>query len=347
MAARRARACDTSGDVRGAPLASASRSSRRLKASAACVTCCRSRPPPPDEFGQRPQIALDAPKAARRLASAVFAGGHGPAEAGADRIDEDEIGEAQPGVRVVDQARGRFGHRAVVVQRQAPGPERGHVQPCSARARTAVEDEGEGAPRGILAVLVVTDVKHIGFGVVLVLPDPHRPRRSGVLELTAFDCERVSRLHARVGRGRYPRRGRWRRRGRWLRWRSVPCDGVRAAHDERGGDRRAEPAAPDARCHIPLLRLALVRDPAAFRTYHAHLATPASAEVDKRSGTSTMHGARDSGRGLTTRGAKTPRHAGCPELPTPLASPLPASARNRLRGERKHRCQPQPHAEMR
>ena len=116
-------------------------------------------------------------------------------------IDEDEIGEAQPGLRVVDQPGRRCGNRAVVVERKPPGPERAHVQPGRTRARAAVEHERDRARGRVLAVLSITDVKHGGLGVALVLPHPQRSGGGDVIELAAVDRDRVLRA-ARANRSK-------------------------------------------------------------------------------------------------------------------------------------------------
>ena len=84
------------------------------------------------------------------------------------RIDEDKIGELQPGLGVVDQTGRRFGYGALVAQLQSSGAERADVQPRRARPRAAVEYERD-RPRGdVLAVLAVADVEHESLGPSLL-----------------------------------------------------------------------------------------------------------------------------------------------------------------------------------
>ena len=94
--------------------------------------------PEADELGDRLGVLGDAPIFLRLgLAERV-------AEAGADRIDEDDVGDVEQAVRIVDDREGR---RAVVARvggdRDPLRPERAHVQPDRARAGAAVEQEGD------------------------------------------------------------------------------------------------------------------------------------------------------------------------------------------------------------
>jgi hypothetical protein len=68
-------------------------------------------------------------------------------EPGANWIDEDEIGESKPSLRIIDQPCRCWGNRTVLTQRYALGSQRPEVQPCRARTRPAVEHEGDGSGR--------------------------------------------------------------------------------------------------------------------------------------------------------------------------------------------------------
>src|SRR5439155_12479253 len=63
------------------------------------------------------------------------------AEAGADRVDEDEVGEREPRGLVLDELRRRGGHRPVDRERDPLRADGAHVQVRRRRAGTAVEDE--------------------------------------------------------------------------------------------------------------------------------------------------------------------------------------------------------------
>ena len=76
------------------------------------------------------------------LAVALLVGLDDAAEAGPDRIDEDEIREREPRGLVLDQLRGELGQRAVRRERDPLRPDRAHVQVRRRGARPAVEDEG-------------------------------------------------------------------------------------------------------------------------------------------------------------------------------------------------------------
>src|SRR5262249_34468269 len=68
--------------------------------------------------------------------------GDGAREAGADRVDEDEIRDVEQRVVVVDEsAWWRHRHARLVRQLDPPRPERPQVEPDRRRARAAVEAE--------------------------------------------------------------------------------------------------------------------------------------------------------------------------------------------------------------
>src|SRR6516165_2118257 len=72
----------------------------------------------------------------------LAAGGLGrPAPAGADGIDHDEIGEGEPGRRIVAHARGG---RVVSWKLENARADQAQVQISRCRARSAVEGEGDG-----------------------------------------------------------------------------------------------------------------------------------------------------------------------------------------------------------
>src|SRR5262249_61075350 len=62
------------------------------------------------------------------------------AEAGADRVDEDEVAEGEPRRLVLDEARGHRRERAVGGELDALRADRAHVQVRRRRSRAPVED---------------------------------------------------------------------------------------------------------------------------------------------------------------------------------------------------------------
>ena len=67
------------------------------------------------------------------------------AEAGAGRVDENEVGDVEQALVVVDDRVGRGGRMAVVRRDHAPWPERAHVQPYRRGAGAAIVQEGDRA----------------------------------------------------------------------------------------------------------------------------------------------------------------------------------------------------------
>ena len=94
--------------------------------------------PQPDELGDRLGVLGHAPIIGR------IGVAEGVAEAGADGIDEDDVGDVEQAVGIVDD---RIGRTAVVGgvggDRHPARAEGAHVQPDRARAGTAVEQEGD------------------------------------------------------------------------------------------------------------------------------------------------------------------------------------------------------------
>ena len=86
-----------------------------------------------DHFRQRFGVAMHAPEAV-----AAFGLGR-PAPAGADRIDQHQIGEGEPGVRVVGQT--DVGAVVVVAERSNARTDQAEIEERRAGARSAVEHE--------------------------------------------------------------------------------------------------------------------------------------------------------------------------------------------------------------
>ena len=124
---------------------------------------------------------------------------HQPAEAGPDRIDEDEVGEVEPGLRIGHEPGGLRGHDAVAFHRQPPGPERAKVQIGGSGTRSAVHDEGDRARRRIVARQGVGDEADIRLRPVLARHEGDRPGRGGEGETAPVERKLVPR---RPGRGK-------------------------------------------------------------------------------------------------------------------------------------------------
>ena len=92
-----------------------------------------------DRLGERFGVAMHAPE----RAAAVGLGGATPA--GADRIDHHQIGESEPGVRIVDQA--DIGAVKAVAESGDARTDQAEIEERGAGARTAVEHERYGAGR--------------------------------------------------------------------------------------------------------------------------------------------------------------------------------------------------------
>ncbi len=153
-----------------------------------------------DEVGHGPEVLPDAPE----LPGIDVA--EGPAVAGPDGIDEDEVREIEEGVRVLhDAVRGREKDRSVVAPADRLRTQGRQVQVHGGRSRPAVEGEGQGAdfplPGVLLPVIDEEDLRarfprrRIGNG--------EKPRRGGVGQGFAVHPDGVSGL----------RKGRFRRSG--------------------------------------------------------------------------------------------------------------------------------------
>src|SRR6185437_8478743 len=110
-----------------------------------------------DEGRERGGVDVDAVE----LLLLVLAGD--AAEAGAGRVDEDEIAGVEERVGIVDHlVRRRRGVR-IVAGHDTLGPKGAHVQPDGRRAGTAIEQEGYRATARRDAALGVIDEEHRRF----------------------------------------------------------------------------------------------------------------------------------------------------------------------------------------
>ncbi len=82
------------------------------------------------------------------LLLALLVGLDDAAEAGADGVDEDEVGEREPRGLVLDELRRQLGQRPVGRKVDALRADGAHVQERGRGARPAVEDERDGPRRG-------------------------------------------------------------------------------------------------------------------------------------------------------------------------------------------------------
>ena len=144
--------------------------------------------PTPHELGERLEVAL-LPEVLLRVDGLVLVLARAPvgslllllaldhaAEAGADRVDEHEVGEREPGRLVLLQPRRHLRERAVRGERDALRPDGAEVKVRRRGPRAAVEDERD-RPR-------LVRVRHVGDGedlrsrlVLLAQDDPARRRR--------------------------------------------------------------------------------------------------------------------------------------------------------------------------
>ncbi len=111
-----------------------------------------------DEIGKGVRILIDAVEGLFAVLAADAA------EAGAGRVDEDEIAGIEQAEIVVDDRVGRGGRVRIISGDDAPGPECSHVEPHGGRARAAVVEESHRALRVLAVGFEVRDVEHAGFG---------------------------------------------------------------------------------------------------------------------------------------------------------------------------------------
>ena len=164
-----------------------------------------------DIFGRRPAAIIVQPQA-DKFGDRFGIGGHAPiilgilladrmGKAGADRIDEDEVGDVQQRFGIVHHWIGR---RAVILrigQHHPLGTEGAHVQPERSRAGAAIIEEGDGA-------LLVTAILDIGSGIdgrerlaVLVLEIGFAGRRGVADRLAAEHALMLCDRHIGCGDG--------------------------------------------------------------------------------------------------------------------------------------------------
>ncbi len=173
------------------PVAFADQKQRRGPPVAACQVEA-------DELADGLDVAVEIPELRSQLRL------RGPAVAGADRVDEDEIGAIEPRLLVVDQRERRRRHPAVIEHADATGAERAEVKPDRRGAGAAVEGEHQRALRGIGdAVQGVRDVEDRRLRLSLVRLDGHAPDGGRVAKRPRADVNFVVSDDRRLfGRGR-------------------------------------------------------------------------------------------------------------------------------------------------
>ena len=118
-----------------------------------------------------------------------------PAPAGADRIDQHQIGEGKPGVRIIDQADGG----AVVPSHAELGDARTHhpeVEERRSRAGPAIEDKGQ-RPGGVIVVFrQIGDVEDRRRTIARLIEQRECPggRRIGKLAARRVDAVLADRI---------------------------------------------------------------------------------------------------------------------------------------------------------
>ena len=114
------------------------------------------------------------------------------AVAGTDGIDEDEIGEVEPGVGIGLQIRRGGGHRGVPRDRQPPGSGIAELQIGRGRTGPAIEHEGHRTGGRIGAIKLVGGISNVGLRFAGAVEQPDRTRGGGEGEIGRASCrERV------------------------------------------------------------------------------------------------------------------------------------------------------------
>ncbi len=145
-----------------------------------------------DGDGQGRNVAVDGPEAAARIVPCLV----GPAIASADRIEEDEVGEGQPALRV-GNGRRHVGRRQGG-QREPPRAHRAEIEIGGRGAGTAIHREGE-RPRGRIGSLEPEgdEADFRQQGPALAIEERHAAERGVEGERLAADVERVARRRLR------------------------------------------------------------------------------------------------------------------------------------------------------
>ena len=146
------------------------------------------RGPQRDHLGQRLGVARHAPE---RVAAV---GPHRPAEARSDRVDHHQVGELQPGLRIVVQLRRALASGAEFGEARAGQPE---MQIGRRRARPAVEHERHRPFDRRRLVRDIGDVEHRRDPFARLVVQRQRARGRGVADRSAVGRDLVARHGAR------------------------------------------------------------------------------------------------------------------------------------------------------
>jgi hypothetical protein len=148
--------------------------------------------PPPHRLAQRLEIALVTEVLLARGVAVTVAASTGlgllgrvavrvvvlddAAEAGPDRVDEDEVGEGEPRFRVGDEPRWHLRQRPGGGEGHTARADGAHVQERRRGARAAIEDEGDRTL--LIGARGVGDGEDLGRGLLLLAQDdPLRAHR--------------------------------------------------------------------------------------------------------------------------------------------------------------------------
>jgi len=145
------------------------------------------RQPLADEAGNGVEVASDPVVGLAVKGFAVGPGQHA-AVAGVDRVDEDEVGEADPAVGVLFQTRRDRGKAAVPGGHDRLRTDRGEVQVDAGGAGAAIEGKGHRSLGGIRALERVGDVEDLDIGALGVRPDLEHPGRGLVVRQLLRHC---------------------------------------------------------------------------------------------------------------------------------------------------------------
>jgi len=143
--------------------------------------------PAADHQRDRVGVAVDRIEPLARL----LAAGDETAVAGADGIDEDQVGKVEPGLGVGHQVRRSGGRHRVGVDGEPPRAGRAELQPGGGRARPAIEQKGHRPGTWVGAVELVGREGDIGLRLALVVEQRNRAGGGGEVERPAGKRQRM------------------------------------------------------------------------------------------------------------------------------------------------------------
>ena len=137
-----------------------------------------------DDLGHRFGVAMHAPE------EAVIVGLGRPAPAGADRIDQHQIGEGEPGIGIVDEVDLRA-IAAVGAEFGDARPDQPEIEERRCRARPAVEDECDRPRRRTVGLGDVSGVKNLRRSLARLIEQRECSGSRRIGKLAGFDVDRV------------------------------------------------------------------------------------------------------------------------------------------------------------